>query len=36
MEKGLNVVTLPKTIDNDIALTDTTIGFDTAMGIATR
>jgi len=35
MEKGLNVVTLPKTIDNDLALTDTTIGFDTAMGIAT-
>jgi ATP-dependent phosphofructokinase / diphosphate-dependent phosphofructokinase len=35
MEKGLNVVTLPKTIDNDLALTDTTIGFDTALGIAT-
>ncbi len=35
MEKGLNVVTLPKTIDNDLALTDTTIGFDTAMSIAT-
>ena len=27
--------TLPKTIDNDLALTDTTIGFDTALGIAT-
>jgi 6-phosphofructokinase len=26
---------LPKTIDNDLALTDTTIGFDTALGIAT-
>lgn len=35
MEHGLNVVTLPKTIDNDLALTDTTIGFDTALGIAT-
>jgi ATP-dependent phosphofructokinase / diphosphate-dependent phosphofructokinase len=35
VEKGLNVVTLPKTIDNDLALTDTTIGFDTALGIAT-
>jgi 6-phosphofructokinase 1 len=30
------VVTLPKTIDNDIALTDATIGFDTALGIATE
>jgi 6-phosphofructokinase 1 len=34
--KGLNVVTLPKTIDNDVALTDTTFGFDTALGIATE
>ena len=34
-EKGLNVVTLPKTIDNDVALTDITFGFDTALGIAT-
>jgi 6-phosphofructokinase 1 len=36
MEKGLNVVTLPKTIDNDIANTDVTLGFDTALGIATE
>ncbi len=36
VEKGLNVVTLPKTIDNDIVLTDSTIGFDTALGIATE
>lgn len=36
VEKGLNVITLPKTIDNDIALTETSIGFDTAMGIATE
>lgn len=34
-EKGLNVITLPKTIDNDVAHTDTTFGFDTALGIAT-
>ncbi len=32
--KGLNVITLPKTIDNDVAFTDVTFGFDTAMGIA--
>ncbi|MES9965444.1 MAG: ATP-dependent 6-phosphofructokinase [Candidatus Sedimenticola sp. 20ELBAFRAG] len=35
MQKGLNVITMPKTIDNDVALTDTTFGFDTALGIAT-
>jgi 6-phosphofructokinase 1 len=35
MDKGLNVVTLPKTIDNDVAMTDVTFGFDTALGIAT-
>ena len=31
---GLNVLTLPKTIDNDVAGTDVTFGFDTAMTIA--
>src|SRR5580658_3325808 len=36
IEMGLNIITLPKTIDNDIALTDATIGFDTALGIATE
>ncbi|MFN3409936.1 MAG: 6-phosphofructokinase [Limisphaerales bacterium] len=36
MEKGLNIITLPKTIDNDVALTDTSFGFDTALGIATE
>lgn len=36
MAKGLNIVSLPKTIDNDVALTDDTIGFDTALGIATE
>ena len=35
-EKGLQVITLPKTIDNDVALTDTSFGFDTALGIATE
>ena len=34
MKNGLNIITLPKTIDNDVAYTDTTFGFDTAMGIA--
>jgi 6-phosphofructokinase 1 len=33
---GLNIITLPKTIDNDIALTDVSFGFDTALGIATE
>ncbi len=32
---GLNVVTLPKTIDNDVAGTDATFGFATALEIAT-
>lgn len=35
-EAGINVLTLPKTIDNDIARTDTTFGFATAMEIATE
>ena len=34
MKKGLNIITLPKTIDNDVWGTDMTFGFDTAMGIA--
>ena len=33
---GLNIITLPKTIDNDVAMTDATFGFDTALGIATE
>jgi 6-phosphofructokinase 1 len=33
---GLNIVTLPKTIDNDVAETDATIGFATALEIATE
>ena len=35
-EAGLNVVTLPKTIDNDVAMTDVTFGFDTALNIVTE
>ncbi|MBX3051951.1 MAG: ATP-dependent 6-phosphofructokinase [Caldilineaceae bacterium] len=35
-QHGLNVITLPKTIDNDVAMTDLTFGFDTALGIATE
>jgi 6-phosphofructokinase len=34
--KGLNILTLPKTIDNDVYGTDVTFGFDTAMEIATE
>jgi len=35
VEKGLPLITLPKTIDNDVVLTDASIGFDTALGVAT-
>jgi len=35
-QEGLHVLTLPKTIDNDVAMTDATFGFDTALGIATE
>lgn len=35
-EVGLPVITLPKTIDNDVWGTDTSFGFDTALGIATE
>lgn len=34
MKRGLNIITLPKTIDNDVAMTDVSFGFDTALGIA--
>jgi len=34
-EKGLNVVGVPKTIDNDLSATDFTFGFQTAVQIAT-
>jgi len=32
---GVNVVGVPKTIDNDVAATDVTFGFDTALHVAT-
>lgn len=35
-EAGLDVITLPKTIDNDVAGTDITFGFDSSMAIATE
>lgn len=35
-QEGLNVVGLPKTIDNDIVGTDITIGFHTAVDVATE
>lgn len=35
-EEGLNVVTLPKTIDNDVWGTEMTFGFSSAMEIATN
>lgn len=34
-EKGLNIVGVPKTIDNDLAATELTFGFSTAVQIAT-
>lgn len=33
---GLNVIGVPKTIDNDLSATDYTFGFDTAVNIATE
>ncbi len=33
--KGVKVIGVPKTIDNDLASTDTTFGFNTAVGVAT-
>ncbi|MCR5486367.1 MAG: 6-phosphofructokinase [Lachnospiraceae bacterium] len=35
-EEGLNIVTLPKTIDNDLWGTDMTFGFQSAVDIATQ
>lgn len=35
-EKGLNIITLPKTIDNDLACTDMTFGFWSAVNVATN
>ena len=35
-EGGIDVLTLPKTIDNDVVETDITFGFDTAMTVASE
>jgi 6-phosphofructokinase 1 len=35
-QEGLNMVGIPKTVDNDLAATDYTFGFDTAVQIATE
>jgi ATP-dependent phosphofructokinase / diphosphate-dependent phosphofructokinase len=34
-ERGVPIIGVPKTIDNDLACTDTTFGFDTALSTAT-
>lgn len=36
IEKGMKIVGVPKTIDNDLAGTDQTFGFDTALNVATE
>lgn len=36
VEAGCNVITLPKTIDNDIAKTDVCFGYDTAVTVGTE
>ncbi|MBD1845121.1 ATP-dependent 6-phosphofructokinase [Cyanobacteria bacterium FACHB-63] len=33
---GMNLITIPKTIDNDVDITERSIGFDTAVNIATE
>lgn len=33
---GINLVGIPKTIDNDVAITEWSIGFDTAVSVATE
>ena len=35
-DAGMRVIGVPKTIDNDLAMTDATFGFDTAVGVATE
>lgn len=35
-KEGLNIVGIPKTIDNDLSCTDYTFGFDTAINIVTE
>ncbi|MGB0719686.1 MAG: ATP-dependent 6-phosphofructokinase [Bdellovibrionales bacterium] len=33
---GINFIGVPKTIDNDLAMTDVSVGFDTAVAVATE
>ncbi len=35
-DKGLNIIGVPKTIDNDLSSTDSTFGFQTAVQVATE
>ncbi len=35
-DKGLNIIGVPKTIDNDLSATDSTFGFQTAIQVATE
>ena len=35
-DEGVNVIGVPKTIDNDLGATDVTFGFDTALHVATE
>jgi 6-phosphofructokinase 1 len=35
-EKGLNIIGVPKTIDNDLSATDSTFGFQTAIQVGTE
>src|SRR5919204_6345550 len=35
-DRGVNVIGVPKTIDNDLGATDYTFGFDTALHVATE
>ena len=34
--KGMNVIGVPKTIDNDVACTEITFGYNTAVSVATE
>lgn len=36
VDEGLNIIGIPKTIDNDVWGTDVTFGFDSALGIVTE
>ncbi len=36
LQKGLNIIGIPKTIDNDLEATDVTFGYDSALTVATE